>query len=378
MDAIRFMNLHKAKGLEGNIVIWTNRQENRTFREGAYRSGTCFYPCIQDSRNNPLWVGYGGSKDLIDDAKDEEVSEAIRLEYVAVTRARQAVIFMDRYQRGSGNMFSENYGLDMLRSIEEIVNEKDNQPASIQPVEYESQSIQHKTRQNSPVFYSDSPSQKEDESAGKAVLTEPEKGALERPVGNVFGTVMHRVFELLITRWKQLGTVALQDPRVRAAIHQSVTENLKDIVESEIALYETFLYEEAKTFCTWLQQQEWIKQAKWIETEIPFSYLDNPISADAESSIPVWMHGTADVLICCKDGTFHILDYKSDSDERYPSEEAFETRLRGKYQPQIQAYKDAFCRIYHVLPEQIRTSLISFSQKSLKDGEKLRLRVTEL
>ena len=45
-SSVRFMNLHKSKGLEGNIVILTKRDETMKFHEGVFRKGKKFYPAL--------------------------------------------------------------------------------------------------------------------------------------------------------------------------------------------------------------------------------------------------------------------------------------------------------------------------------------------
>lgn len=90
------------------------------------------------------------------------------------------------------------------------------------------------------------------------------------------------------------------------------------------------------------------------------------------------MHGSADVVIRLNNGEFIVLDYKSDSDESYETEEGFEERFRGKYSPQIEAYKSAVTNVFDVSENMIKSFLISFSQKDLADGHKLRVRVTAL
>ena len=126
IDAVRFMNLHKAKGLEGGIVIWANRIENKTFHEDSYRTGRDFYPSLKYSGfSGTEWCAVSGDKKLMDNARLQDECENIRLEYVAATRAKQALIFMDRYNAKEGNMFTNGYNLDSLPSIAEVVKKFD-------------------------------------------------------------------------------------------------------------------------------------------------------------------------------------------------------------------------------------------------------------
>ena len=103
-DVVRFMNLHKAKGLEGRIVIWTNRTENRSFKNGEYLSGRDFYPALVDKNDHnstSVWWAYNGDKGVEDRAQNDDSCERIRLEYVAATRAIEALIFMTDMKRNA-------------------------------------------------------------------------------------------------------------------------------------------------------------------------------------------------------------------------------------------------------------------------------------
>ena len=96
--AVRFMNLHKAKGLEGGIVIWVNRRKGKSFQQGRYKSDNVFYPSLEFEKNGNTvitWHACTGDVDICEKSKKENECEHIRLEYVAATRAQQALIFME-------------------------------------------------------------------------------------------------------------------------------------------------------------------------------------------------------------------------------------------------------------------------------------------
>lgn len=385
IDAVRFMNLHKAKGLEGNIVIWTNRTENRIFRAGSYRYGHTFYPSIGYVFNNRRiteWTAYDGDQKLIDKAKAEDDSEAIRLEYVAATRAKQAIVFMDRYNKSDGNLFSVGYDLGALNSVETIISEYKENPESPEIADFDISArtiYKRKTESDieyrKPVYSSESPSDYENNDAGRIKTDDSSKLEHKRPTGNIFGTVMHRAFELVVNR-RNVDSKKIDIPSidfVQSCIRQAVNESIDDIPEKDISLYEEFLKDAVMAFGIWFWHTDIKKNADAIYTELPFSYMKN---TDDETKSPVWMHGEADLVARLKDGSFYILDYKSDSDEKYPDEKTFEERLRGKYTPQINAYREAVCRVFKTKPQNVKAALISFSQKKVKKNEKLRLRVT--
>jgi hypothetical protein len=188
---------------------------------------------------------------------------------------------------------------------------------------------------------------------------------------------MHRAFELVVDRWNcDCETLGIEKERfVPACIDQAVNESADDIPEGDMEKFKTFLYEAVMAFGHWFVKSDIKKRAEQIYTELPFSYIKR---TDDAQDPDIWMHGEADLVARLDDGSYHILDYKSDNDALYPDEDSFTERLRGKYSPQIDAYTEAVSRVFKIGPDKIRASLVSFSQKDLSDGEKLRVRVTDI
>ena len=94
-----------------------------------------------------------------------------------------------------------------------------------------------------------------------------------------------------------------------------------------------------------------INNAKEVYTEFPFSYFDT----DDENQ-PVWISGTADLVVVDNQNYVHIIDFKSDTNKE-ASLEAFENTLNKKYEGQLGLYKKAMSRIFNVELEQISTEL---------------------
>ncbi|MCR5651067.1 MAG: UvrD-helicase domain-containing protein, partial [Lachnospiraceae bacterium] len=88
-DAVRFMNLHKTKGLEGEIVIFLDRRGKNDRSPAKCMDGDRFYP------GEKFWTSLNGYPQTKEKADRSEKAELHRLEYVAATRAGQAVVFMD-------------------------------------------------------------------------------------------------------------------------------------------------------------------------------------------------------------------------------------------------------------------------------------------
>lgn len=386
VDAVRFMNLHKAKGLEGNIVIWTNRQENAGFKSGKYRKNGEFYPSVEVEINgfkSCVWNGANRDENLIKEAKEDYLSEKIRLEYVAATRAKQAFIIMDRYN-AKETLFGEEY-IFGNRSVQEIIMSSQVDIGARQPVTKEYGEVDAMPFANAdlakPIYLSETPSRLEDESAGKVEGTATASegyGKLRRPVGAVFGTAMHRTFELLVNRItysKEFLDAYLQKEAIQvieACAIQAINESISLISKKELSDYKSYLCKMAMAFGKWWYREKMSDSIEEMYTELPFSYF----AASDDNEDKVWWHGIADLVLKRKDGTVLIIDYKSDSDAAYPDEQSFCERLKGKYSPQIAMYKEAVAKSLGVREDVIFGMLISFSQKDVAKGEEIRVRTT--
>ena len=420
-DAVRFMNLHKAKGLEGNIVIWTNRREKMSFKQGSYRLRKTYYPEVAveiNGQSTNIWSAHKANRTLCTQAQQEYEQEKIRLEYVAATRAGEALIFMDNY--APKGLFIGGFNLDALPDVEQMsVGTKNSNAGSAATID--EQRIEEKTVPTDvysetfgkEVFSSESPSDYENGSVGRsrkkadngsgeepvedAVSDGTEPGSTEvapgaaeqqnvadpqnsqemalstRPVGSIFGTVMHRSLELFVERHKMAATVPGADP-VDFCITQAMNESAEDIPESQTALYHDFLTDVLNAYKKWFEDPDSIvAKAVEMHSELPFSYM-----LTGQDGKAVWMHGEADLVLKLNDNRYYVIDYKSDDDRRFDSEDEFAETLKQRYCPQIAAYKRAISALYGAGEDTIGAALISFSEKDVPEGEKIRVRVTEI
>jgi ATP-dependent exoDNAse (exonuclease V) beta subunit len=114
-------------------------------------------------------------------------------------------------------------------------------------------------------------------------------------------------------------------------------------------------------FMVWFPEQDVFKNADAFYTELPFFYMTDSIGTGEKKEIPYWMHGESDLVIKLKDGSFHVIDYKSDDDTKFKGEAEFVEYLNKKYTPQIVEYKRAVSSIFGVGEDKVSASLISFS-----------------
>ncbi len=389
-ESIRFMNLHKTKGLEGKIVIIANRKTMLwDTKVGSYRNGDDYYPGTRE------WgiAGYDGK--LSEKAVAESKAEFHRLEYVAVTRAEQAVIFMNtigsgcifanrKYTKKNGMADGFDYKLRDLGSLRDVISSKEVKPRTLNaglPYDVSSDHYTHPETQDSDprkqsIYIKQSPSELETKDQDRVIKKSLEKeisesgvdpdslksSAMKRPADNHVGNVLHRTMELLVKRYVAANVQNSCDI-VKSSVGQALYE-LRD----EITGRKEYTADEVREFITQcaMSYYEWLKQdpegvlsgVKKTYTELPFSYYDNETN--------VFMKGNADLIFTKDDGSAVLIDYKSDKDELLPDDRMPDV-LKEKYAPQLTAYKETIERLLKIPKDRIKTFIISFSQKDEND-----------
>ena len=378
-EAVRFMNLHKAKGLEGNIVVLTKRNEKMGFRAGAFRKGNMYYPALSDSHGKTKWTSYTLLTDVFNAAEQEETEEQTRLAYVAATRAKQAFIVMDAISEGC--MFcSANYDFDEQNPDKSITKVLRSLPAKTStsyviknyvPVsqKLEPQETSTGKKQDEAVYEKYSPSEletafetrrQESDGIDRTTLVKS-----NRPKGNIFGTAMHRGLELLIERWRKDFTQSPEQLQrvIKACVNQAIFEGRNEIKKKEIAAYQDFLSAILNAFSDWAYKEQLFANSNVAEvyTEYMFSYATGDIEIK-EKTGEAWVNGTADLMILGKDGTLQILDYKSNRDDSL-TEEQFVSALKETYSGQLALYKKSMARLFRIDESKISLGIFSFTEK---------------
>ena len=395
-DAVRLMNVHKAKGLEGKIVILLNRRpEKKT--HSSYLS--------VDKNGKYIWHGsiaagvgnaavlsiqnIDGSEDQ-KDCENQEQAENLRLEYVAGTRAEEALIVMSELSPDKRCFFGgcnpdtrDGYEYDKNYIIppKEIEEDKsDNQTATkkVEEIKEYSETIPAKETNLSPSFLEHQES--ETGRDGEPAFTE------DRPRGNVFGTVMHRAFELSVNALRQdsydvKGTV-------ETAVRQAIIENYEELErEGQSNRHRNeakdpftpqdvhdFLVEKIQNVLNAKGLLQEITNAKAVYTELPFSFYkkgSDPFFEDLKPYLEkkkidialetdVWINGSSDLVIQKADGTWLIIDYKSDQKKDDLSEQDFNRQLHDdRYAGQLLLYRKALAEVEDgVKAEDIETKIV--------------------
>ena len=377
------MNIHKAKGLEGNIVIIAQIEDKKT-NPTTYTDKGDRYQVVSRERYKGGHSPYVFNKPVMEAADKERDMENARLEYVAVTRAKEALIFMEGPAEKTGRMFEDYLKDPDGKYIRSIKLETDAAPAGTgtggslvhaKPITGEVTARQ---------FYRISPSSTEGSAAGekKTETGEPtelieydaeettEVGELlqKRPSGDVFGTVMHRAFELAI-RGIRSGSLD-EDLCINRAISENnddIEARYKETADDVRKEFQAYLKEKMPAFVDFFRDP--VEKASEVLTEYPFSttvsgsdlielrscleetkkVLEAIPERGTENDTSVWINGKAD-LVLKNENDAVIWDYKSDKIDLGINKEDFMQGIHRKYDNQMNLYKWVFGKLFGTAP----------------------------
>lgn len=395
-NSIQLMNAHQSKGLTGQIVIIADRSASEECRYGAFRKSGKYYPAASykisnyGSTGSVIIPSYGYDMGLMNLAKSEELEEAVRLQYVAATRAAHALIIMSRASEKNIPWFMEKaYEYDSLTDIKQWIADRqaDTKTYSVQK---EGENHSQKTLKIDDLqnnlqkadleklatrqIISVTPSGLEPAGVTGFEGKHPDYVKEERPYGNVFGTILHRVFELLFNRYDMINACD-KDTREKAivrVINQAILEQQDEIKRSDnpqmfvdylkVILQKYYenvirpIMEEAAeiypeyTFSFFVPEDE---QAQFLE-----NFEHYCLNAKEEIQITagtIWLNGQADLVVKKKDGTIKVYDYKSDARNGKPLAD-YEKSLAEKYAGQLALYRYAIGKAFDVY--NVETELI--------------------
>ena len=388
-DVVRLMNYHKAKGLQGKIVILPPKSAKKENDETDYRKDDNYYPLITWGCDG--WRGIKGStcsfmgpEKIKEEAKSADRSEKIRLDYVAKTRAEEVLIFIG----------DENTEEDVERLEIPIINEK----KAEQFAEYERNVVFSTEGKDGIAYHKFNPSGFENTSKtrAEAYIKAKESGIEKftrdeiRPSGNVIGTVLHRALEILIER---LGLSTEDENLAVICAKQAVREFKKDITEGiigeaeklkELNRYREFLPKAVGALESYIKEKygkDILDKNVKIFTELPFSFYEADKSDELkeiekirlkEDEIAVdgaaWINGTADLIFVYGDRAI-VFDYKSDLADYITEKEDFEKTLEERYTGQLALYRYSVNKLYAIDKDRIELKLLYF--KDYGDGLKV-------
>lgn len=392
-DAVKFINVHKVKGMSEQIVIIADRSNpEKAFEEGFRGNDGKFYPSVSYKTNpaygdgRQYYPSYLMNEAIKDEADHKSNEDLCCLQYVAATRAKNAVIILPNIKDNVWFNAFDDPENDRINIIEWLTDQENLGVSSGTPagsvishdiIVLEDLNIKL-SEDNSALtanqLISITPSGLElDMQTGyaKEDTAKPGFTAEERPSNNIFGTVMHRVFELLVER-RDLIDASTKDEQVKRAINQSIIESYDDIVtddKDDRKRYFDFLYE-VLTKKGYLDRIIGIVKDAEVYTEYDFSFYVPDDERDKFKSdfkehleknsitipdgVPIWINGQAD-LVVKKGNSVTVYDYKSDICRGKPD---FEKAMENKYAGQLKLYRYAIGKSFGIKQEDVKTELI--------------------
>ncbi len=348
-NRVHIANLHKVKGLEAPIVILASP---------ASKAPTPEIRIADTPDGKKSWLFSLGKMstiktELFDEEKELEkdclLAEKVRLLYVAATRARSVLIISNAVKASDGNRSESNpwYTLldDNVKDIFSAIskNSSETEPSEVQSIsalidEAKNDSISDNAEWLEKSFEIKRPSQikikSKTSSEDEFEDSEDETARAENKTNAALrGTLVHRLMEVLVS---SRGKIPVND-----AVDEIITDydiydsRFRDILLSVGNTVMSGGYEQNNGMVKDIFAE--LMSADEVFCEVPFCRSD---------SSTLW-HGVMDVVYC-KNGEWHIVDYKTNTDA---------DDLDEKYQEQLSAYIEAFreltgntadAMIYHI------------------------------
>lgn len=334
MDKVHIANLHKVKGLEAPIVILgapTKKERKPGIRVEQREDGsTCWL--FQISGDHSVYLEDGSFTVEIEKEIVSQGYEAERLLYVAATRAKH-VLLVGRSLNSKGESpnnpweYFHNYSdgdfFDLDRGTPEMITPEAGQ--SITDLYDQaagnvfegatSKEKSHEIKRPSMIKVKGKSSEEDD----FADVTSTEVRTHEvRKDAAIVGTMVHRIMEVLVSSKNKVDLDKLV--KETAMEYESKETRYVDLLKKVGETIRSGGFDQENDAPKDILSE--LLSAEQVYCELPFCYKDG---------IDIW-NGIMDVVYC-KQGKWHIVDYKTNAD---PSD------LDEKYQSQLEAYKKAF------------------------------------
>lgn len=393
-NALRLMNAHQSKGLTGQIVIIADRTANEGCRYSGFRKGGKYYPTVsyKVSENTSAVVipSYGWNMDTLKQVYRDETEEAIRLQYVAATRAAQALIIMPVASKSTTPWFTKKeYKYTELPDVNAwlkgreadpvkyaLTNNSTTQAHEVLTLEDLAESARKTDVTTLTGIQMTSITPSGLEPAGVTGYIPSDKGFVKesRPGGNVFGTVLHRVYELIFNNFESIAAMSADEKEnaITRFINMAILEQLDEMrAEDKPDQFRDYLKAVMLRYMDAVIAPI-VASAEEIYPEYTFSffvpddekadfvkdfgaYLNSATEKTGIESGKIWINGQADLVVKQKDGSVRIYDYKSDV-RNGKSIADFEISLSKKYEGQLALYRYAIGKTFEV--SKVQTEII--------------------
>lgn len=331
-DAVRIMNIHKAKGLEAPIVFLAH--PIKSVSPESFLSQHIKREDLSSKGYFTFTVKNGFSDKEMAVPLEWESHKAVELEYlteeelriiyVAATRAEKALI-ISSHTGNKKNPWSILFEMDNIEEIEVPVIESfemNSEPEELTLSEFQAKTVSKNAwldQSKQKTFEYWSPTKDKDYS--ELITIERESGG-----GKDWGTLIHEVFEKAVQGYEVSNYIQIALNKYKLPIEK----------EKEVQVYlqnfqKSLIWEDLMT-------------AEEVLTEVPFTLkvekghtLYSLITKNPEDKHPFYVKGTID-LIYKKNGVWSIVDYKTD---RAKQMEDYE-KLQAFYRSQLSFYKHAW------------------------------------
>lgn len=360
-NAVRVMNIHKAKGLEADIVILVGSDKKRTL------GGDSHY-IEKTSKASKGYLVY--KKSLLVRAPDQEKRKALerefkeaeldRLIYVAATRAKSVLIrpSIEDEKLFLAPLSRKPKAILGLEDIEDKKIDKEYSLRKLEELEITRELIK-KDKISRKSYLKLSPSNLEEFKVDEKNMELARNTT--SPRGTIYGSIVHRVFEIILK--DRIDIKEIGESQIDYALGLSIKEGLEKIdMDREVldGLYPMNTFDLEKTqdmedvilslkeylnanlkglVYSFLKNSQIIdifSKAKKIFTEFSFAAPIDPSILDAKHrGKKAIINGFIDLLIQKQDGNFIIIDYKTDIVAEEDARELFKSR----YIKQLQVYK---------------------------------------
>ena len=360
-NAVRIMNIHKAKGLESSIVILVGRDKKRTL------GGDNHYVEKTNDGTDGFLVFKSSILAKCPDQESRKVrekefkdAELDRLIYVAATRSKSVLITpkIDDEKMFLNPLSNESLDIIDLKDIVKKNIEKELSPRKLEEIVITDDLIK-KMNVSIKSYSRDNPSKEEEfkeNSADKLIFIKSKS-----PRGAIYGNLVHRAFELILKDIKKIEDIigthidyAINlsiketlagvelDEKVLEGLHPGNNYNIEDIdevegIKEDLKLY---LYKNlSQVIDRFLNNKDIVEvflESKRVFTEFPFTININPYKLNIRNYRGnLITNGIIDLLIQQKDNSFVIVDYKTD----LVSEDNARTIFKERYKRQLETYK---------------------------------------
>ncbi len=316
IDTVKVMTIHKSKGLEFNIIYLssfdTNIFKSSTSRINLNNKYSLILPKIENYQKENSFLKYLATIEI----QNKEINESIRLLYVAMTRAKEKIIFLNDIDKESSK--SNINSLETIKKFRDLVYLSNNKKVFkyIEDINYEkSKEIKTSIPNNLDIEF-------------KSVKLEKKvikKQKFSKDINNLITPDQRKNIDLGIYFHECLELINISRLKDKKYVDQIIKSLDNDILKEIIIS---------------LSKQDFVKNIINYWTEYEFYYEDDQVS----------VNGIIDLLIETEDFVY-IIDYKLSNIES----KEYEEQLKN-YKKCMEQYfnKEIKCYLYSLLNKNIK------------------------